>query len=149
MAQGLLQLRLKRLEHRLTEPIEVASAGMLAVEGMSPSREALRLLQREGLDMSTHMARALTDDMIRAADLILAMEQVHLEDILRRVPEARGKVSLLKAFGLPSSGGAHHADIPDPIGKTTEIYEDCFSVIQAAVDRVAQSLVGSGKQPQA
>ena len=45
MAQGLLQKRLKELEHRLNDPIDVASAGIFAIEGMLPSKETLKLLQ--------------------------------------------------------------------------------------------------------
>ena len=140
MAQGLLQLRLKRAEHRLATPVEVESAGMLAIEGLSPSREALKLLLREGIDLSSHMARGLTDHMIREADAIFVMERLHLDDVVRRVPEAKDKAHVLRRFGLPAGGIGADADIPDPIGKPMETYESCFSMIRDAVDRIVQWL---------
>ena len=145
MAQGLLQLRLKRVEHRLTAPVEVGSAGMLAIEGMSPSREAVRLLHREGIDLSSHMARGLTDEMIRDADVIFVMEQLHLDDILRRVPEAGSKVHLLRRFGLPPDAASEDADIPDPIGKPMETYETCFATLRESVDRIVQWLIAPAR----
>lgn len=141
MAQGLLQQRLKQLEHKLTEPIEVASAGVFAIDGMSPSRETLRLLQQQGIDMSAHMARNLTNDMIRQTSLALVMEVLQLEEVLRRVPEAKSKVFLLKRYGLAESAMLDDPNIPDPIGKPKEIYEACFAMIRDAVERVAQSLI--------
>ena len=144
MAQGLLQHRLKQLESRLHEPIEVASAGVFAIDGMSPSRETLRLLQQEGIDLSAHMAKNLSNEMVHQASLILVMEQFQLDEILRRVPEAKGKVHLLKTF-LAKPSVSEDPNIPDPIGKPKETYEICFAMIREAVERVAQSLVAPSK----
>ena len=143
MAQGLLQKRLKEWEHRLPGPIEVDSAGVFAIEGMSPSKETLKLLQREGVDLSSHMAKLLSDEMIRTADLVFVMEQFQLIELLRRVPEAKGKVHLLKAYGLPTAGELGDPNIPDPIGKPTEFYEVCFVTIRDAIARIANSLAPS------
>ena len=145
MAQGLLHHRLKQLESQLSEPIEVTSAGVYAIEGMTPSKETLQLLQQEGVDLSTHMARRLSDNGIRQADLVFAMEQHHLEEILRRVPEAKGKVYLLKQFGVPSVPESEDPNIPDPIGKPAEVYEVCFATIRESVERIAQALISSAK----
>lgn len=145
MAQGLLQQRLTQLAHRLNSPVEVLSAGVFAIEGMPASKETQKLLQQEGVDVSGHMARALSDKMIQEADLIFVMEQLHLEEILRRVPGAKGKTSLLKSFGLSDPGEVGDPNIPDPIGKPLEVYEVCFATIRDAVERVAGALASSGK----
>ncbi len=143
MAQGLLQKRLKELEHRLSEPIEVDSAGVFAIEGMSPSKETLKLLHQEGVDLSSHMARLLSDEMIRDAWLIFVMEQFQLIELLRRAPEAKGKVHLLKSYGLPGASESNDPNIPDPIGRPLEFYEVCFATIREAVERVTKSLMSS------
>ena len=145
MAQGLLQQRLKQLEGRLRGPIEVVSAGVFAIEGMSPSRETLKLLQHAGVDLAGHMAQGLTDEMIRQAELVLVMEPFHREEILRRLPEAAGKTHLLKQFGVPETAESLAAGIPDPIGKPMEVYEACLAIIQEAVERVAQHVASSEK----
>lgn len=120
--------------------MEVSSAGVFAIEGMLPTRETLRLLQEIGVDCSSHRARPLTNDLIQAADLIFAMEQFQLEEVVRRVPSAKDKVHLLKPFGLTKKGTEGTPDIPDPIGKPLEVYEVCFAEIRDAVTRVAKNL---------
>lgn len=141
MAQGLLQHQLKQRAVRLREPVEVTSAGVFAIEGMSPSRDTLALLQREGIDGSSHMARMLTDEMIRESDRIFVMERFHQDEILRRVPEAAGKVQLLNGAGVVETSSEISTDIPDPIGKPREVYESCFETIRQAVGRITDTLV--------
>jgi len=147
MAQGLLQHLLEQRPARLHQPIEVSSAGVSAIEGMSASRETLRLLRQEGIDYSAHQARRLSDEMIQQAHLILVMEHYHWEEIIRRVPEARPKTFLLSAYGLDDREPLKQLDIPDPIGKPLEVYEVCFSTIREAIERVANQLASSGKGP--
>jgi protein-tyrosine-phosphatase len=141
MAQGLLQYRLKQLQHRLREPVEVASAGIFAIDGMSPSRETLRLLGQVGVDLSAHMARNLSNEMVREAAMIFVMEPFQRDEIIRRVPEARDKVHLLKQFGVSDADVVDEPGIPDPIGKPREVYEVCFGLIRDGVERIAQSLI--------
>ena len=119
-----------------------ASAGLAAVDGAGPSAETVHVLRhRAGVDASTHTARKLTDAMARDAALVLVMERWHLEAILQRVPESVGKVHLLARFGLTAEQEATAAEeIIDPIGRPSEVYESCFSTIQAAVERIAGSL---------
>ena len=146
MAQGLLQHRLKQLEHHLEEPIEVLSAGVFAIEGMSASKETVRLLQREGVDYSGHMARRLSDNLIRQGEWIFVMEPLHREEILRRVPEAKSKVHLLRTFGAAPQGvSPEQMIVPDPVGKPAEVYEVCFAMIREAVERIAQTLTSPRK----
>lgn len=52
----------------------VSSAGLGALIDYEADPTACRLMAEKGLDISTHRARQLTDDMIRRADLILVME---------------------------------------------------------------------------
>ena len=122
------------------ETIQVESAGVFAIDGMGPTRETQRVLQDIGVDCSTHRARTLTPNIIQAADLIFVMEQFQGEEVLRRAPSAKGKVHLLKPFGLSHSETIQHPNIPDPIGKPLEVYEVCFAEIREAVERVAKSL---------
>ena len=127
MAQGLLQHRLKQVESRLREPIEVLSAGTGAMEGMGASRETVELLQKKlGVDMSGHFARRLTPTMIKQATVIFAMEEHHLEETLRKAPEAKGKTFLLRNYGLTDPLEMGDPNIPDPVGKPMEIYEVCL-----------------------
>lgn len=142
MAQGLMQQAMTRAG---LGAIQVESAGVFAMDGMSPTRETQRVLLEAGVDCSNYRARSVTMEMLEAADLILVMEEFQAEEIARRAPSARAKVHLLNTFGMsqPIEGG--RAGIPDPIGKPLEVYEVCFAEIRDAVERIVRSLgVASG-----
>ena len=137
MATGLMEQLLQRAG---VDAVQVESAGIFAVEGMGPTRETNRTLQRAGVDCSSHRARALSVEMAEAADLIFVMEQFQAEEVVRRIPKASGKVHLLKPYGLPPAEVGTSPNIPDPIGKPLEVYEVCFADIQTAIQRIAKSL---------
>lgn len=120
--------------------IGVESAGIFAVDGMASTRETQRVLAETGIDCAAHHARSLTPEMARQADLIFTMEAFQAEEVLRRAPEARTKLHLLKPFGLGPGQLSGHPGIPDPIGKPLEVYEVCFNEIRQAVMRVVQAL---------
>ena len=137
MAERLMRHLLQRAG---VESVSVESAGVFAISGMGPTRETQRVLLDAGMDCAGHRTRSLTPQMVHEADLILAMEPFHVEEILQRAPSAKGKVHLLKPYGLASHDAVGSPGIPDPIGKPLEVYEVCFAEIRKAVDRVAKSL---------
>jgi protein-tyrosine-phosphatase len=137
MAEGLLR---RHLERAGVPGVEVGSAGIFAVEGMSPTPETCRVLQAVGVDCSGHRAHTLTIDQVQAADLILVMEEFQREEVMRRFPSARDKVHLLKSYALEGQPLEGYSGIPDPIGKPMEVYEVCFAEIREAVGRLARTL---------
>jgi len=139
MAEGLMRRLLRQAG---VESVIVESAGVFAIDGMQPTRETHRVLQAVGVECSGHRARLLTTQMIEDADIIFVMERLHVDQILRRSPSAKGKIFLLKTYGIGETSEV--PDIPDPIGKPMEIYEVCLGDISEAVERVAKSL-GVGK----
>ncbi len=60
------------------------------------------------------------------------MESRHKQEVLELVPEAGGKVFLLKEFGNPPRSEA----VPDPIGKPLEEYRICRDMIVRCLDGV-------------
>jgi protein-tyrosine-phosphatase len=137
MAEGILR---QLLEQAGLASVQVESAGVFAVDGMSPTRETQRVLQAVGADCTQHRARTLTAQMVHEADLVLAMEQFQVEEILRRAPAAKDKIHLVKTYGVAAGEGVGTPNIPDPIGKPLEVYEVCFAEIKEAVERVAKTV---------
>ncbi len=119
--------------------VEISSAGVFAIEGMSPTRETVRVLQELGLDCSDHRSRRLTMDLVENADHIFVMEQFQLDEVIRRFPSARDKVHLLRTYALERNQ-VENPNIADPIGKPLEVYEVCFANIREAIERVAGSM---------
>jgi len=91
-------LRRRETEEGGVATIRVISAGTGAIDDEAASAQARAVMSEWGLDLSQHKARFLTVQMLQEADLILTMTERHkkyIEDIL---PEAQGKVYLLKEY---------------------------------------------------
>lgn len=112
MAAGLLRRALAAAG--AAEVWEVASAGVGAQEGLPAAPGALAAAAAHGIDIADHTARRLTPDMARAADHIIAMDEVVEEEILIRTRDAV-EVELWPVddpFGGPEAGYARaFADI--------------------------------------
>ncbi len=126
MAEGLMKKIAKDLEN-----IYVSSAGVAAFEGMPASKEAVLVMRKLGVDISTHRARRVTDDMLKRADFILVMEQGHKQHILKRIGGLNKKVFLLKEFSEDKSGGL---SIQDPIGMSMGFYEKVAGELQKSIE---------------
>jgi protein-tyrosine-phosphatase len=138
MAEAILK---KRLEEAGKEDIEVLSAGVGTMGGMSPTRETLDVLKTEGVDLVGFKSTPLNIGLIRNADIILVMEKAHREQVLDLVPEAKAKTHLLKEFKkLESEPQEEGAAIPDPIGKPMEFYRYVMKLIKKEIERIMKFL---------
>lgn len=103
----------------------VHSAGLGALAGHAADPAACRLMTEKGLDISSHRARQLTDDMIRKADIILVMETWQKAAVEARVPSAKGKVFRLGEWGK--------TDISDPYQKDLSAFVQSLALIEQGV----------------
>ena len=134
MAEGLLKNQLEKLGM----PVEVRSAGIGTYNGITASNEAVEVMKERGIDISGHIGRRLTKDMIDRADLILAMEDFQIDYILDLQPDAKNRTFLVKKFKNPEH--LKNPNIPDPIGKPKEVYEECLLTIKEQTERLANLL---------
>ena len=107
--------------------IHVSSAGLGALVGKPVDAKAAQVMAAAGYALPDHQARQLTPDMLREADLVLAMEQKHVQSIHSLAPEARGKTFL---FGKWSN----NLEVPDPYRQQLPAFEHVFKVIDSAAD---------------
>lgn len=139
MAQAIAEHYLSALEDK-GAGVRVLSAGTAAWDGAPPSPQALAVLAEQGIEASVHQSTCLTPELIREADLILAMTGGHRDSVLRLEPQAVGKVFLLKEFP-PGQGKPdrpkEQSDIIDPFGMPTEFYRACAAELR---ERVAKAL---------
>lgn len=132
MAQALLN---KKLKEKSRQDIEVLSAGIMMLMGSGATEATRDILLRDGMDVSAHRSQKLTKEMINKSDIILVMEGLQEERILQVVPEAKNKVFLLKEFAKIND---NNLDIPDPIGRPAQVYEQTYAVIKAAIERIIE-----------
>ena len=135
MAEGLFKKYLKEIGKG---DIEVASAGIMALDEFSPTGETIEVMKGEGVDVSGYRSKRLTADLINKSDLILAMEGVHRAFVLRIDPMAEPKVHLLKKYGADDKRKYPEGDgVPDPIGKPLDFYRLSLEIIKEETKRIA------------
>lgn len=114
------------LKYRLAgKNITVSSAGLGALVGKPVDATAAEFLSDAGYSLPEHQARQITPEMLRETDLILAMEQRHLQSIHAMAPEARGKTFLFTKW---SDG----RDVPDPYRQQRPAFEHVYKILDEA-----------------
>lgn len=131
MAEALLKKKLKEANR---EDIEVISAGTMMLSGLGATELSKEILRRQDIDVSSHISKEITREMIRKSDLILVMEKIQEERILEMEPDVKNRLFLLKEFAKINSG---ELNIEDPIGKSLEFYEKTFEIIREAIERIS------------
>ncbi len=96
MAESLFQARLLRDYPQLAPFVLAHSAGTSAVEGNPASSAAVQTMDLWGTDLSGHRAGELNPNLLRGADLVVAMAREHLLAIGRMHPDALAKSVALK-----------------------------------------------------
>jgi protein-tyrosine phosphatase len=120
IAEGLLQAY-------LGASIQVASAGLRALEGVPADQTAARIMREHGFDISGHRGRQVTQEMACAADLILVMDGPQKEWCTQLAPSARGRIFLL-GYWLSSPP----LDIRDPFSQDDQVFREIFDDIRRA-----------------
>ena len=109
----------------------VSSAGVGATDGTPASRGTKDVLKARGIDFRSHRARYLTPAMAQAAELLVCMEAMQVEQV-RRMVDDPGKVVLLGE------------GVPDPIGAGPELYEKTAALIESHIAPLADTLLDGG-----
>ena len=104
--------------------VEIASAGIQAMVDHPADPQSQVEAVQDGLDLSQHRARQLTDAMCQAHDLILVMEQRHVDSVCQISPSARGKVMLLGRWN-------NQQEVADPYHKDASHFASAYQLISA------------------
>lgn len=136
MAEGLCRRYLaERLGCRIDQleavGYSITSAGIADNSGMPASSGARAACAARGVDIGGHKSRPLTAELIRQSDLILAMDQMHIDVVLTLAPDVKDRCMLLDEV----------RPIQDPIGQSAEVFEQCADQIWAAIDKRISELV--------
>jgi protein-tyrosine-phosphatase len=132
MAKGYLTKLLD--QHKITY-VEIRTAGVMTPSDLKPQAEAVLLLQEEGVDVTRHRSRPVTEKLLKEADLILGMTPFHVQTAHRKCEDARGKTFLLKEY-VGAQG--RNTQIADPMGGTLEIFKKCFGELRLALQKLAE-----------
>ena len=161
MAEGLLR---RALQQRGCDDVRVTSSGTWAYTGREATPEAVEAARARGVDLSSHGATPTDVDMLKRANLVVAMTSVHEREVLNLLPDAADKLVLLKEIAEivpaePDSDGPPDAaarlrgflvgqrpdrrrslDVDDPMGLPPHVYERCAGELQVGVDKLVELL---------
>jgi len=118
------------IERGLTD-VEAMSAGTISHDGAPASDGSLLVGLERNMDLGGHRAQTLNRDLVRQADLILAMGPHHLERI-----EALGGAGRSYLLSDYASHGASSRPISDPIGAELDVYRATADELEEEIRRV-------------
>ncbi len=131
--------------------IQAESAGMMAIDGASMTEPAAQALELMDVKPRRHRAKRVDQELVDEADLILAMETHHVEELNALFPDAEDKTHTLKGYvahqdGFPGDGGEYN--ITDPFRQPLEDYIECANEIKQALLGLVERVEREEKQEQ-
>jgi protein-tyrosine-phosphatase len=147
----------------LTESFEVRGAGTHVIEGRPMSVRTRRALERHNLSDPHHRSHQMAGADVQAADLVIAMEPMHVEWIRRHHPQgspltgtlrrlvrdlgssgvgARGQgfASRITALDLDRIDAEPWETVDDPASGDQEVFDRCADELMELVAALHQSL---------
>lgn len=163
MAEALLRHRVEAMG----DEVHVHSAGLIT-EGEAATEHGVTVMADRGIDLSSHVSRMVTADLITNADLIIGMGRRHVAEASVLVPEAWGRAFTLKELVRRGEevgprrpgqsleewladvhwgrsrrdllGRSSSDDIADPVGKPKAVYERTAVELEDLLDRLVHLL---------
>jgi len=139
MAEGIFKYLLK---NNNIDNINVASAGISALNDDKANEKAVNVLKKQGIDITGHKARQITDEIIETSNLILTMTYNHKMTIQKYAPKAFEKVFTLKEFAniVNDDIFKNKLDIDDPYGMDYDVYEQSMEEIKAELEKIIKNI---------
>lgn len=105
--------------------LQIESAGLSAIVGHAADEKAISCMDNLTIDMRKHVAKQITSEMIKAADLVLVMSSNQQKHIEQKWSFAKGKV-----FRIAHWQGKN---VPDPYQHDQAFFEETCRNIQSYV----------------
>jgi protein-tyrosine-phosphatase len=115
------------------------SAGMAALDGMPPSRNAQIIAAKYDVDISKIRSKLITEEIMQKADYVFVMTRQHYMVLRGDYSKYADKVFILKDF----ANTAEHTfdpDLRDPIGQDLNAYEECFFDLDKAIRGILEKI---------
>jgi protein-tyrosine-phosphatase len=106
----------------------VSSAGTWAITARGASHFSRELLARQGLDISDHQAAMIDEQQLTKADLVLCMENGHVEALRIEFPQYGHKIYLL------SQMVNRRYNIADPYGSPIDAYREMVREVTRLIE---------------
>lgn len=138
MAEGLLKHHWNDLgKNQGRTSLMVSSMGIQMIDNQPASEHAVAVCAENGVDISSHLSRALHPVELQEASLVLAMEPFQQRHLQLLAPSIKGKVFLLAKW---PEENRKRGVITDPIGRSLGLYRKIFKVIDGHLERIIPHL---------
>ena len=136
MAEGLFRKYLAEIlkcdvDHLEKIGYKVVSAGTLGLADVPATAEAVAACAAKRVDLTAHLSRPLSKELIEQSDLIFAMAGAHRQRVIAFEPQAVEKCIFL----------VEGCDVPDPIGQSQQIYNSCAEIIERTIEKRISELI--------
>lgn len=112
--------------------LRVISAGVAARAGAAAAVNAVRILEKVGLDLSDHRSQPLTQAIVDCSVLLLGMTGEHVDIMKAHFELGEAHAARVRDF-LPEKAAT---DVEDPVGMDLEEYAACRDSIVEAIPSV-------------
>lgn len=133
LAEGILKSKLD------TDKFTVDSCGTSGFHiGEKPDQRSIAVAKKYGIDISNQRAAQFSTNHFDDYDRIYAMDQSNYQNIIKlaRTDEDKQKVHLILDEIHPKS----NMEVPDPYYGGDQGFEDVFSMLDQASEKIAQAL---------
>lgn len=137
-AEGVLRTKLQRAG--LHGQVRVDSAGIQGYHTSEPpDARAIRAAAQRGYDIGDIRARPLREQDFAQFDWLLAMDQTHMDWLLKRAPPAAvGRIGLLMPLARAHAG---MLEVPDPYYGGPQGFEHVLDLVEDASDGAVERLL--------
>lgn len=118
--------------------LTAVSFGLDATEGAPANPAAAKNALTRGIDLSTHRSAKMEPTRLADGDCLIVFEPTQLAEV-RRSLGYRSLATLLGVWSRPS-----RPHIQDPYGRSDRYFQQCFSVIDANIAKLAERMMSSG-----
>jgi len=128
------------LRSKLSNNFIVDSAGTGGWHaGELPDRRSIEIANKNGLDITNQRARKFTKNDFTDFDIIYAMDNSNLKDILQLAPDenAKSKVHLILNELYPNE----NKDVPDPYYGQNDGFEKVYNMLDKACSNIAKKIM--------
>lgn len=127
MAEGML----KSVAEEKGLNLIVNSRGLFAKGGSPAADNAIASMRDIGIDISEHVSKGVSKEIIEDSDLILTMTSAHKDELIRAYPEKKYKIFLLNEYAFGTE-----VDINDPYGMDVGAYYMARDEIMYALKKI-------------
>lgn len=113
------------------DQLTVESCGLNVDLSTPPPAGALNAGEKLGIDLSSHLSKSYRDCDLESADLLLAMQYSHWQDLIGISEGYRERLFLLRDFApFPAN---LICNVHDPYGLGQEEFDHCFRLIRSCI----------------